>query len=61
MQNLKKEIQSGIFLDTDSLGLFGEYGDEVFTARMNSLKNYINRFDTAEALALLETIIAELE
>lgn len=61
LQNLKKEIENGSFIDTDALNIFGEYADEVFTVHMNALKSHIDRFDTPEALALLETIMAELE
>jgi CheY-like chemotaxis protein len=59
--NLKKEIEAGTFIDTDSLGVFGEYSDAVFTERMNVLKGHIERFDTEKALEELETIMRELE
>jgi hypothetical protein len=59
--NLKKEIEAGTFIDTDSLGVFGEYSDEIFTERMNALKGHIERFDSEKALEELETIMRELE
>lgn len=61
LQNLKKEIEAGAYIDTEALNLFGDYADEEFTARMHVLKGHIDRFDTSEALALLEVIMAGLE
>lgn len=61
LQNLKKEIEAGAYIDTEVLNIFGDYADEEFTARMRVLKGHIDRFDTPEALALLETIMAGLE
>lgn len=61
LQNLKKEIEAGAYIDTDALDIFGDYADEEFTARMSMLKGHIDRFNTSEALALLETIMAGLE
>lgn len=61
LQQLKKEIHDGTFIDTDTFDIFGEYSDEVFTERMNTLKGHIERFDTEEALKELETIMMELE
>ncbi|MDQ1298153.1 MAG: two-component system, sensor histidine kinase and response regulator, partial [Campylobacterota bacterium] len=61
LQNLKKEIQAGTFIDTDAVGIFGEYADEAFTARISALKGHIERFDTVQALEELETIMAGLE
>ncbi|MDP3022365.1 MAG: response regulator [Sulfuricurvum sp.] len=61
LQNLKKEIEAGAYIDTDALDIFGDYTDEEFTVHMRMLKGHIDRFDTPEALALLETIMAGLE
>ena len=61
LHNLKKDIEKGSFIDTDSVGVFEEYVDEALTAQLNILKGHIDRFDTMEALALLKTIMAELE
>ncbi|MDP3267172.1 MAG: PAS domain S-box protein [Sulfuricurvum sp.] len=61
LQNLKKEIETGAFIDTEALDIFGDYADEEFTARMSVLKGHIDRFDTPEALGLLKTVMAGLE
>jgi hypothetical protein len=61
LQNLKKEIEAGAFIDTEALDIFGDYADERFKDRMSMLKGHIDRFDTPEALALLETVMAGLE
>lgn len=61
LQNLKKEIEAGAYIDTEALDIFGDYADEEFTARMGVLKGHIDRFDTPEALALLETVMSGLE
>ena len=61
LQNLKKEIEMGTFIDTESFGIFSEYADEEFTQRMSSLKGHIDRFDSVEALVLLDVIMADLE
>lgn len=61
LQNLKKELQAGAFIDTDAIGIFGEYADETFTAHINALKGHIERFDTVQALEELEAIMAGLE
>ncbi len=61
LQNLKREIEQGSFIDTDTSKLFGDYDNELFSAQMKHLKNHIDRFNTSEALALLETMTAELE
>ena len=61
LQHLKKEIHDGTFIDTDTFDIFGEYSDEVFTQRMNTLKGHIERFDTEQALSELELIMMGLE
>lgn len=61
LQALRKEIETGSFIDTDSLGIFGDYTDEAFTEHMNRLKGHIDRFDMAQALVLLDAIMADLE
>ncbi|HEX5670268.1 MAG TPA: response regulator, partial [Sulfuricurvum sp.] len=60
LQKLKKEIEAGAYIDTDSFDIFNEYSDELFMGRMNTLKEYIDRFATSEALELLNTIMNEL-
>lgn len=61
LQNLRKEIKEGAFIDTQALDLFGDYADEGLNTRMNLLRGHIDRFDTREAIALLDTIMAGLE
>ena len=61
LQNLKKEIAAGAYIDTETLDIFGDYADEEFTSRIRLLKGHIDRFDIPEALALLETVMAGLE
>lgn len=61
LQNLKKEIEAGTFIDTEAVGMFGEYANEVFTAHMKVLKGHIERFDTVQALEELEAIMSGLE
>lgn len=61
LQNLKNEIQKGTFIDTDALGIFGEYADEALTVQMKRLKGHIERFDTVQALKELESIMRGLE
>ncbi len=61
LQNLKKEVESGSFIDTDVMDVFSEYADEEFTARIHLLKGHIDRFEASEALILLDIIMAGLE
>jgi CheY-like chemotaxis protein len=61
LQNLKKEIEVGTFIDTDAFGIFVDYTDEVFTQRLSTLKRHIDRFETDLALEYIEVIMAELE
>lgn len=61
LQNLKKEIESGAFIDTEGMDIFDEYGNEAFTVHMQVLKGHIDRFETAQSLKVLETIMAGLE
>lgn len=61
LKSLKKEIQRGAFIDTDALGIFGEYLDEYFTVHLSRLKGSIERFETGHALDELESIISRLE
>jgi hypothetical protein len=61
LQNLKKEIHAGTFIDTDTFGIFDDYTDETFSVQMTTLKEHIDRFNTAEALLLIETMMAGLE
>jgi CheY-like chemotaxis protein len=61
LQNLKKEILAGTFIDTGTLEIFDDYTDDAFTVKMSTLKGHIDRFDTAEALMLIDTIMSELE
>ena len=61
LKSLKKEIQTGTFIDTDALDIFGEYLDEYFTVHLSRLKGSIERFETVHALDELESIISRLE
>ncbi len=61
LENLKKEIEAGAYIDTEALDIFDDYADEEFTARMGVLKGHIDRFETPEALALVKTVMAGLE
>lgn len=61
LQGLKKEIENGIMIDVDVLGIFVQYTDEVFTQKMTKLKEHIERFETNNAIDVLDEIMAELE
>jgi len=61
LQNLKKEIEMGSFIDTDALNIFGDYADEVLTVQLYQLKELIDRFENGAALRVLETIMMGLE
>ncbi|MDP3119430.1 MAG: CHASE domain-containing protein [Sulfuricurvum sp.] len=61
LQNLKKELEKGMMIDTEVLGIFGPYSDETFTKQMNVLKEHIHRFENEQAVHLVEQIIKGLE
>jgi CheY-like chemotaxis protein len=61
LQSLKKEVESGGYVDTDSLGIFTDYTDELFTTKMDRLKGYIDGIQTQKAVELINTLIEELE
>ena len=61
LQQLKQEIQKGAFIDSDALGIFGEYADSHFGDRMNELKRHIDHFETQQAISTLEKIMEDLE
>lgn len=60
LQSLEKEIEAGAFIDTEAVGIFVEYTDEVFTTNMAKLKGHINAFESEEALLTLKSIMAGL-
>ncbi len=57
---LKQEIENGTFIDTDGLGIFGEYTDESFNDTMRALKGYIDQFETKKALEVIGKVLKEL-
>lgn len=60
LQNLKKELENGMLIDTEVLGIFVEYADEEFSTKMHTLKEHIERFESDDAIALLDSIMAGL-
>lgn len=61
LQNLKKEVEQGTFIDTDAIGIFVEYADKAFNENMRILKAHIDRFESDEAINVLNEIMAGLE
>jgi CheY-like chemotaxis protein len=61
LQELKKELEQGTFIDTDEVGIFVEYTDEAFTQKMTTLKDYLNSFETDKAINLIDKTMLELE
>jgi signal transduction histidine kinase/DNA-binding NarL/FixJ family response regulator len=61
LQILKKELEKGMLIDAEASGIFVEYTDEAFSVQMVKLKEHIDTFKPAEALMILETIMAGLE
>lgn len=61
LQNLKKELANGMPIDTDAVGIFLEYTDEPFTQKMAKLKEHIERLETDKGIALIDTIMSELD
>jgi CheY-like chemotaxis protein len=57
LQELQKELEEGRSIDTDATKIFAEYTDEVFTANMARLKEYISASQKDDALALLKSIM----
>jgi signal transduction histidine kinase/CheY-like chemotaxis protein len=57
LQSLRKEIVAGVFVDTDTISIFVDYTDEVFTANLSKLKGHIDRFESDEAITLLNEMI----
>jgi hypothetical protein len=49
--------KEGRSIDTDATKIFAEYTDEVFTANMARLKEYISASQKDDALALLKSIM----
>ncbi|HEX5670661.1 MAG TPA: ATP-binding protein, partial [Sulfuricurvum sp.] len=61
LQNLKKELENGMLIDTEALGIFVDYFDEAFSVKIQSLKEYIERLEFDEAIKVLNEIMAGLE
>lgn len=61
LQGLKNEIKNGAFIDTDELGIFAEYADSRLSEQMDTLKRFIDQFETDKAVQSIDTIMAELE
>lgn len=59
--SLKKELTDGMLIDTQALGIFVEYTDESFTQKMAQLKEHIERFETDRGIALIDTMMSELD
>ncbi|MDP2077170.1 MAG: ATP-binding protein [Sulfuricurvum sp.] len=61
LQNLKKELKNGMMIDTDALGIFVEYTNEIFTEKIGKLKEHVEKLETDKGITLIETIMSELE
>lgn len=61
LQNLKKELTNGMLIDTQALGIFEPYSDEEFTQKISKLKEHIERFETDKGIALIDTLMSELD
>jgi HPt (histidine-containing phosphotransfer) domain-containing protein len=61
LQSLKKDLESGTFIDTDTIELFAESTDAGINTKLNELRNFIERFENKKAIEVIETIMSELE
>jgi CheY-like chemotaxis protein len=61
LQSLKKDLENGVYIDTEVLGIFVDYSDEAFSANMKTLKEHIERFKSDQAILTLKRIMAGLE
>jgi two-component system sensor histidine kinase/response regulator len=61
LEELKKQIRRGSYIDTDTMELFTAYSDEAFNEKMQVLRQHIERFETPKALAMIENLISGLE
>lgn len=57
LQMLKKDLENGMLIDTEELGIFAQYSDEAFSASMQTLKESIEQFESDKAIATLERIM----
>ena len=61
LEELKKELISGSFIDTENMELFAACADEAFNEKMLVLRLHIEGFETAKALDMIENLISGLE
>lgn len=60
LQNLKKKLEKGMFIDAEATKIFAEYGDETLSQKMAKLKTHIERFESDAAITVLDQIMADL-
>ncbi|MBE0497882.1 MAG: response regulator [Campylobacterales bacterium] len=61
LEELKKQLIAGSFIDTEHMKLFTGCADEAFNEKMLVLRLHIERFETAKALAMIENLISGLD
>ena len=61
LEELKKQLNKGSFIDTENMELFTAYTDEAFNEKMQTLRLHIEGFETEKALAMIENLISGLE
>lgn len=61
LQSLKNDLESGTFIDTDTMELFTESSDTDMNTKLDGLRNFVERFENQQAIEVIETIMSELE
>ncbi|MDD4854441.1 MAG: ATP-binding protein [Sulfuricurvum sp.] len=61
LQELRRTIEKRLFVDTDTLGLFGEYDDIGITALMNEIKENIERSEYDKTIEAIKCAMETLE
>jgi signal transduction histidine kinase/DNA-binding response OmpR family regulator len=61
LQELRKNLEEKLFIDTDTLKIFGEYTNSDFTIIMKELKKNIEKFEYDTAIKMCEKAMEVLE
>jgi hypothetical protein len=56
LESLRQNIEKSIFVDTDTLKIFGEYADSIPTALMGDRKKSIEKLEYDKALQIIQSV-----
>lgn len=61
LQKLKNELALGMLIDVETLGIFVPYTNTALNAQLDTLRVHIEKFETLDAMRLIDMITATLE